>query len=135
MWPAYPLDSPLEESFHTLNRQGRSTTPGPLQPSSVRTSLNQLPLLRLRTQATTYIPSHLHFHNSNTYTPHAKWYCPSCLPLQTPAGGNETHTLVHRPYFSPLAQPAIQGLMLQSLMQISRDLHNVGCHGRHLILF
>ena len=73
-------------------------------------SHNQLPLLRLRTQTTTYIPSHLHLNNSHTYTPYAERYCPSFLPLQIP--GNETHTLPHCPYFSPLTQPAIQSLML-----------------------
>jgi len=81
-------------------------------PQYLRTSHNQLPFLRLRTQATTYIPSHLHLHNIHTYTPYAERYCPSCLPLQIPSNGNETRTLFHCPYFSPLAQPAIQSLML-----------------------
>jgi len=71
---------------------------------------NQLPLLRLRTQATNYIPTHLHLSNTHTYTPYAEQYCPLCLPLQTP--GDETHTLLHCPHFSPLTQPAIDSLML-----------------------
>ena len=33
-----------------------------------------------------------------------------CLPLQIP--GNETHTLLHCPHFSPLTQPTIDTLML-----------------------
>jgi len=33
-----------------------------------------------------------------------------CLPLQIP--GDETHTLLHCPHFSPLIQPAIDSLML-----------------------
>jgi len=54
---------------------------------------NQLPLLQLRTQATNYIPTHLHLRNSQTYTPYAERYCLLCLPLQIP--GDETHTLLH----------------------------------------
>ena len=34
-----------------------------------RTPHNQLPLLRLRTQATSYISSHLHLSNTHTYIP------------------------------------------------------------------
>jgi len=71
---------------------------------------NQLPLLRLRTQATNYIPTHLHLGNTHTYTPHAEQYCFWCLPLQIP--GDDTHTLLHCPHFSPLIQPAIDSLML-----------------------
>jgi hypothetical protein len=33
---------------------------------------NQLPLLRLRTQASSYIPTHLHLSNTDTYTPFAE---------------------------------------------------------------
>jgi len=33
---------------------------------------NQLPLLRLRTQASSYIPTHLHLSNTHTYTPYAQ---------------------------------------------------------------
>jgi len=36
---------------------------------------NQLPLLRLRTQATSYISTHLHLNNTHTYTPYAERYC------------------------------------------------------------
>jgi len=73
---------------------------------------NQLPLLRLRTQATSYIPTHLHLRNNQKYIPYAERYCPglSCLPLQIP--GDETHTLFHCPQFSPLIQPAFHNLML-----------------------
>ena len=53
---------------------------------------NQLPLLRLRTQATSYISTHLHLSNTHTYTPYAERYCFSCPPLQFL--GNETHTLL-----------------------------------------
>jgi len=34
----------------------------------LRSHLDQLPLLRFRTQATSYIPSHLHLANNHTYT-------------------------------------------------------------------
>jgi len=71
---------------------------------------NQLPLLRLRTQATNYIPTHLHLSNTYSYTTYAERYCLSCLPLQIP--GDETHTFLHCPHFSPLTQPAIHSLML-----------------------
>ena len=71
---------------------------------------NQLPLLRLRTQATNYMSTHLHLSNIQTYTPYAKRYCLLCLPLQIP--GDETHTLLHCPHFSIPIQPAINSLML-----------------------
>jgi len=71
---------------------------------------NQLPLLRLRTQATSYIPTHLHLSNTHIYNPYAERHCLSCLRLQMP--GDETHTLLHCPHFSPLIQPAIHRLML-----------------------
>jgi len=71
---------------------------------------NQLPLLRLRTQATNYIPTYLHLSNTDMYTPYAERYCLLCLPLQIP--GDETHTFLHCPHFSPLIQPAIDSLML-----------------------
>ena len=48
----------------------------------LRSHLDQLPLLRLRTQAISYIPSHLHLANDHTYTPYDQRYCPSCLPIQ-----------------------------------------------------
>jgi len=64
---------------------------------------NQLPLLRLRTQATSYISTHLHLTHTHTYTPYV-----SCPPLKIL--GNEIHTL-NCPHSSPLAQPAIQRLM------------------------
>jgi len=70
---------------------------------------NQLPLFRLRTQATNYIPTHLHLSNTHTYTPYAERYCLSYLPLQTP--GAETHNFLHCPHFSPLIQLAIRSLM------------------------
>ena len=63
----------------------------------LRTTHNQLPLLRLRTQATSYISTHLHLSDTHTYTPYAERYCFSCLPLQIL--GNETHTLL-RPRYS-----------------------------------
>ena len=71
---------------------------------------NQLPLLRLRTQATNYTPTHLHRSNTHKYTPYAERYCLLCLPLRIP--GDETPTLLHCPHFSPLIQPAIDSLML-----------------------
>jgi len=43
----------------------------------LRSHLDQLPLLRLRTQDTSYIPSHLHLVNDHTYTPFDQHYCPS----------------------------------------------------------
>jgi len=48
----------------------------------LRTHFDQLPLLRLRTQAKSYIPSHLHLANDHTYTPYDERYCPSCLPIK-----------------------------------------------------
>ena len=69
----------------------------------LRSHLDQLPLLRLRTQATSYIPSHLHLANNQTYTPYDQGYCPFCLPLQIV--GNELHTLLHCPHSSPLSHP------------------------------
>jgi len=71
---------------------------------------NQLLLLRLRTQVTNFIPTHLHLSHTHTCTPYAERYCLSCLPLQIP--GDETFTLLHCPHFSPLTQPAIHNLML-----------------------
>jgi len=62
----------------------------------------------LRTQATSYIPSHLHLANNHTYTPYDQRYCPSCRPLQIV--GNEPHTLLHCPHSSPLSHPAILSL-------------------------
>ena len=44
--------------------------------------LHKPPLFRLRIQATSYIPSHLHLVNDHTNTPHDQRYCPSCLPIQ-----------------------------------------------------
>jgi len=76
----------------------------------LRTPHNQLPLLRLRTQATSYISTHLHLSNTHTSTPYAERYCSSCLPLKILE--NEAHTLLHCPHSSPLAQPAIHSLML-----------------------
>jgi len=70
---------------------------------------NQLPLLRLRNQSTSYISTHLHLSNTHTYTPYAQRYCLSCLPLQIL--GDETHTLIYCPHSFPLAQPAIHSLM------------------------
>jgi len=65
---------------------------------------------RLRTQDTTYVHSHPHLSTSHSVTPFTSGIFSSCLPLQIP--GNETHTLLHCPYFSPLAQTAIQCLIL-----------------------
>jgi len=76
----------------------------------LHTPHNQLPLLRLRTQSTSYISTHFHLSNTLTYTPYVERYCSSCLPLQIL--GNEAHTLLHCPHSSPLAQPAIHSLML-----------------------
>ena len=70
--------------------------------------LDQLPLLRLRTQATSSITSHLHLANDHTYTPYDQRYCPSCLPIQIV--GNEPHTLLHCPHSSLLSHTAIFSL-------------------------
>jgi len=70
--------------------------------------LDQLPLLRLRTQATSYIPSYLHLANDHTYTPYDQRYCTSCLLIQIV--GNELRTLLHCPHSSPLSHPAILSL-------------------------
>jgi len=40
----------------------------------LRSHLDQLPLLRLRAQATSYIPSHLHLANDHTYTLYDQHY-------------------------------------------------------------
>jgi len=56
-------------------------------------NLDQLALLRLRTQATCYIPSHLDLANDHTYTPYDQRYCPSCLPIQIV--GTALHTLLY----------------------------------------
>jgi len=82
----------------------------PAQFLRTRAPHNQLPLLRLRTQATSYISTHLHLSNIHSCTPYAERYCSSCLPLQIL--GNETHALLHCPQSYPLAQPAIHSLML-----------------------
>jgi len=74
----------------------------------LRSHLHQLPLISLRTQATSYIPSHLYLANDHTYTPYDQRYCPSCLYIQIV--GNEPHTLLHCPHSSPLSHPAILSL-------------------------
>jgi len=76
----------------------------------LRSHLDHLPLLRLRTQATSYIPSHLHLANDHTYTPYDQRYCLSCLRLPIQIVGNELHTLLHCPHSSPLSHPAILSL-------------------------
>ena len=75
----------------------------------LRSHLDQLPLLRLRTQANSYIPSHLHLTNDYTYAPYDQLYCLSCLPIQIV--GNELYTLLHCPHSSPLSHPAILSLI------------------------
>ena len=74
----------------------------------LRSHLDQLPLLRLRTQATSYIPSHLHLANDHTYTSYDQRYCPFCLPMKIV--GNEPHTFLHCLHSSPLSHPAILSL-------------------------
>jgi len=74
----------------------------------LRSHLDQLLLLRLRTQPTSYIPSHLHLANDHTYIPYDQRNCPSCLPIQIV--GNEPHTLLHCPHSSPLSHPDILSL-------------------------
>jgi len=74
----------------------------------LRSHLDQLPLLRFRTLAISYIPSHFHLANDHTYTPYDQRYCPSCLPIQNV--GNHLHTLLHCPHSSPLSHPAIPSL-------------------------
>ena len=74
----------------------------------LRSQLHQLPILRLRTQVTSYIPSHLHLANDHTYIPYDQRYCPSCLPIQIV--GNKLRTLLHCPHSSPLSHPAILSL-------------------------
>jgi len=81
----------------------------PFKPAQyLRSHLDQLPLLHLRTQAISYIPSHLHLANDHTYTPYEQRYCPSCLPIQIV--DNESRTLLHCPHSSPLSHPAILSL-------------------------
>ena len=67
------------------------------------THFNQLNLLCLRTQATSYIPCHLQLSNDHTYTPYHERYCPFCLPIKIM--GNQLHTLLHCPHSSPLSHP------------------------------
>jgi len=69
----------------------------------LRSHLDQLPLLCLRTQATSCIPSHLHLVNDHTYTTYDQRYCPSCLPIQIV--GDDLHTLLHCPHSSPSLSP------------------------------
>ena len=77
----------------------------------LRSHLDQLPLLRLRTQVTSHIPSHLHLSNTHTYPPYDQRHCPSCLPIQIV--GNEPHTsytvptLTTSPILSSLTLPAL----------------------------
>jgi len=67
----------------------------------IRCHLDQLPLLRLRTQATSHIPSHLHLANDHTYTPYDQRYRPSYRPNQIV--GNELHTFLHCPHATRLS--------------------------------
>jgi len=94
----------------------------------MRTHLNQLPLLRLRTQTTCYIPSHFHLANNHAYTYYYERYCPSCLP--TKIVGNELHTLLQCPRLTPLSHPAVLSLTraLRSLADITSAL---GLHTPH----
>ena len=81
----------------------------PFKPARhLRSQLDQLPVLRLRTQATSYIPSHLHLAHDHTYTPYDQRYCLSYLPIQIV--GNELHTLLHCTHSSPLSHSAILSL-------------------------
>jgi len=74
----------------------------------LRISHNQVPLLRLRTEANSYISTHPHISNTHTHTPYAERYCLLCLPLQIL--GNEIHTLLHCPHSSPLHSPNLQSI-------------------------
>jgi len=67
--------------------------------------LDQLPLLRLRIQATSYIPSHLHLANDHTYTPYDQRYCPSCLPIQMVGNALHTRLHCHTPHSTPAYTP------------------------------
>jgi len=113
LWQMDPLNqAPLhlphtnlrKASYIHIARDGRDLFK-PVQ--YLRSHLDQPPLLRLRTQAISYIPPHLHLANDHTYTPYDQRYCPSCLPIQIV--GNELHTLLHcpGPHSSPLAHPDI----------------------------
>jgi len=83
----------------------------------LRTPNNQLPLLRLRTQATSYISTHLHLRNTHSYTSCADRYCSSCLCLQIL--GNETHTLLH---CKTNVLNAGQRLINQSINELNNEL-------------
>jgi len=83
------------------------TTSSAATSSNLRTHLNQLPLLHLRTQATSYIPSHLQISNDNTYTLYDERYCPSCQPIKIVC--NKLHTLLLDPHSSALSHPATLG--------------------------
>ena len=74
----------------------------------LRLHLDQLPLFRLRTQATSYIPSHLHLANDHTYTSYDQRYCPPCIPIQIVV--NDLHTLLHCPHSFHLCHSAILSL-------------------------
>jgi len=74
----------------------------------LRSHLDQLPLLRLPTQATSYIPSHLHLANDHTYTPNDQRYCSSCLPIYLV--GTKLYTLLHCSHSFPLSHPVILNL-------------------------
>ena len=77
----------------------------------LRSHLDQLPLLRLRTQATSYIPSHLHLSNNHTYTPYDQRHCPSCLPprswVTNSTPSYTVPTLLTSPILPSLALPAL----------------------------
>ena len=99
-----------KDSIHS-NCQGRPATPVPFKPAQfLRIPHNQLPLLRFRTQATSYVSTHLHLDNAHTYTPYAERYCCSCLSLQNL--GNEAHTLLTA--LIPLHLPNLQSIDLCS---------------------
>jgi len=81
------------------------------------THLNQLPLLRLRTQATSYIPSHLHLANDHTYTPHDI----PLLPL-LPSHQNRGKSAPHPPSLPPLFSPLRVTLPSSSLPALFADM-------------
>ena len=81
-------------------------TPAPY----LRTHLHQLPLLRLRTQATGFLPTHLHLNHSYARIPYDERLCPFCLPQKIVGG--ELHTITSCPHTSHISTPLIQSIRL-----------------------
>ena len=81
----------------------------------LRTHYNHLPLLRVRTQATGYIPTHLFLDPSHTYVTYDERVCAFCLPNKHT--GDEVHTLLTCPHSAHLSQPAIHSLSFGEVLR------------------